>query len=128
MKEVFSLNFLERLEQLSLERGITNNHKLADLSGVPYTTIDNFYRKGYENVKLSTLKKLANFFGCTLDFLCNGDLGEIKKEALIINKDFSKKETQIILAYRKASSDDKEAVCCILRKYAGSEEFSESIC
>ena len=48
------MDFLERLELLSKNKNITNNHKLAELSGVPYTTIDNFYRKGYDNVKLST--------------------------------------------------------------------------
>lgn len=33
--------------------------------------IDGFYKKGSENAKLSTLKKLCTYFGCTLDFLAN---------------------------------------------------------
>ena len=42
---------------------------VAKLSGIPYTTIDGLFKKGDENTKLSTLKKLSAFMGCTLDEL-----------------------------------------------------------
>ena len=42
---------------------------IARLSGIPYTTIDGLFKKGDENTKLSTLKKLAKLIGCTLDEL-----------------------------------------------------------
>lgn len=44
-------------------------------SGVPYMTIVNFYEKGTENVKLSTLRKLANYFECSLDHLVDDNMG-----------------------------------------------------
>ena len=40
---------------------------------MPYTTIDGFYKKGADNAKLSTLKKLCAYFGCTLDYLADDD-------------------------------------------------------
>ena len=78
------MDFLKRLTELSEAKGIKNNYQLAEKSGVPYTTIDNFYRKGYQNAKLSTIKKLAVFFGCSLDYLLEGSLPQTKKAPDII--------------------------------------------
>ena len=57
------------------ERNI-NKADLARKSGVPYTTIDGFYKKGSENAKLSTLKKLCTYFNCTLDYLANDTVND----------------------------------------------------
>jgi len=45
-----------------------NRSQLSKESGIPYTTIDGFYKKGTDNVKLSTLKKLSNYFHVPLDY------------------------------------------------------------
>lgn len=66
------MNFIEKLEVLMKEKGITRMG-LAKKSGVPYTTIVNFYEKGTENIKLSTLKRLSDFFDVSLDFLVDDD-------------------------------------------------------
>ena len=62
------MDFLEKLDYLMKEKGITKS-ELAKGSEVPYTTIDSFYKKGYENTKLSTLNKLCEYLGVTLDYL-----------------------------------------------------------
>ncbi len=56
------------LNKLMAERDITKS-QLAQYSGIPYTTIDGWYKKGYENVRLATLLKLAEYFNVTLDYL-----------------------------------------------------------
>ena len=43
---------------------------------MPYTTIDGFYKKGSENAKLSTLKKLCSYFDCSLDYLADDNVNE----------------------------------------------------
>ena len=63
------MSFLERLEYLMKKHGIKNNAELSKISGVPYTTIDGFYKKGYDNVKLSTLRKLSSCLNCSIDYL-----------------------------------------------------------
>lgn len=80
--------FLEILTKLMNERGITKS-TLAKESGIPYTTIDGFYKKGCENVKLSTLQKLAKYFGVTLDYLIYGDKLELTRH-----------EKDVLTAYR----------------------------
>lgn len=67
------MNFTEKLDTLMEERRI-NKSILSKESGVPYTTIVGFYTKGYDKTKLSTLKKIAQYFGVTLDELVSDDM------------------------------------------------------
>jgi Helix-turn-helix. len=60
--------FLEVIEKLMRERSI-NKNILANESGIPYTTIDGWWKKGYTNIRMSTLKKLAAYFNVSLDYL-----------------------------------------------------------
>lgn len=65
--------FLKNLDKLISERKI-NKHILSEESGIPYSTIDGFYKKGYNNTKLSTLIKLSEYFGVSLDYLVKGEV------------------------------------------------------
>ena len=69
------MGLTDKLDLLMKEKHI-NKAELARESGVPYTTIDGFYKKGSENAKLSTLKKLCSYFGCSLDFLADDEIIE----------------------------------------------------
>ena len=80
--------FLENLTALMKERGI-NKSTLAKESGIPYTTIDGFYKKGCDNTKLSTLVRLSEYFGVSLDFLINGEVTNLNEH-----------EKAVLTAYR----------------------------
>jgi DNA-binding Xre family transcriptional regulator len=62
------MTFTGKLDKLMRDRNI-NKSILSKESGIPYTTIDGFYKKGADNIKLSTLKGLASYFNCSLDYL-----------------------------------------------------------
>lgn len=62
--------FTDKLDALMAERGI-NKSILSKEAGIPYTTIAGFYTKGTDNVKLSTLKKLSAYLGCSIDYLAD---------------------------------------------------------
>ncbi len=62
------MSLTDKLDALMTERSLTKA-ELARESGIPYTTIDGFYKKGTDNAKLSTLKKLCAYFNCSLDYL-----------------------------------------------------------
>lgn len=77
------MDFLEKLDFL-MEKNNLNKHSLSKVCDIPYTTIDGWYKKGYEGLKLTTLRKLANYFDTTLDFWANDinpTFGERLKEA-----------------------------------------------
>lgn len=67
------MGLTDKLDKLMKERNI-NKAELARESGVPCTTIDGFYKKGSENAKLSTLKKLCAYFECSLDYLADDNV------------------------------------------------------
>ncbi len=61
------MDFLEKLDFLMDKFGLTKT-SLSKKSDIPYTTIDAWYKKGYEGLKLTTLRKLAQYFNTTLDY------------------------------------------------------------
>ena len=69
------MNFLEKLDFLMGKMSI-NKSKLSQLSGVPYTTIDGFYKKGYENTKISTIRKIASALNVSLDYLVDDNISD----------------------------------------------------
>lgn len=64
------MKLTDKLDLLMAEKKI-NKMELSKQSGIPYTTIVNFYEKGTDNVKLSTLRKLSNYFSVSLDYLAD---------------------------------------------------------
>ena len=71
------MDFTAKLDLLMKRHGLTRG-TLSDATGIPYNTIVGFYTKGYKNIKLSTLKRLADYFDVSLDVLCddNRNLGK----------------------------------------------------
>lgn len=109
------MDFLDRLRMLARTKGLENNMQLSKASGVPYTTLDNFYRNGYENVKLSTLKKLAMCLGCTIEYLVNGspDSNELSHEAMEFARRFDKLDAhgkRVVSAILDIESEERVTV------------------
>ena len=67
IKRRVEVDFLEKLDFL-MERYGLNKRSLSRKSEIPYTTIDNWYKRGDENLTLPTLRKLALYFNTTLDY------------------------------------------------------------
>lgn len=77
------MNFLDKLEFLMKEKNINNLNKLSIQSNIPYTTLKGFYTRGTDKIQKSTLKKLADFFNCTLDYLVCDDVIEPSKHSTL---------------------------------------------
>ena len=97
------MGLTDKLDMLMKERNI-NKAELARESGVPYTTIDGFYKKGTENAKLSTLKKICSYFNCSLDFLADDSVFIEQPYTIAAHKDgenFTAEELEKIEEYKK---------------------------
>ena len=77
------MNFIERLDSLLKKNGL-NKNQLSSQTGIPVSTVYGWYKKGYEGITLPTIKKLADYFNCSIEYLVNGE--EEKKS---FNKDLS---------------------------------------
>ena len=101
------MNFLEKLDYLMEEKGL-NPHTLAKASGIPYTTIKGWYEKGYEGLKLPTLRKLSNFFCTTLDYWA---LDEIKNPlSSSYDTSLTEKESKIMDIYRQLTEFNQHKI------------------
>ena len=74
--------FLKILDELLNENGL-NKRQFSIKSGIPYTTIDGFYKKGYESIRLTTLRKIAEYFNVSLDYLIFGTEQNADNEQLL---------------------------------------------
>lgn len=70
------MDFFEKLEFLMEKNNINNLNALSTESEIPYMTLKNFYNRGIENVRLSTIQKLADFFDVTLDYLMREEVND----------------------------------------------------
>lgn len=97
------MDFLEKLDYL-MEENHLNKNTLSKACNIPYTTIDGWYKKGYEGLKLTSLKKLSSFFGVPLDFWANDDTpkcggSEVKQKVIMQIEKMSEEEARAVLAF-----------------------------
>lgn len=107
-KEGMNMNFIEKLDMLMAEKGI-NRSDLSRGCGVPYMTIVSFYEKGYKNAKLSTLRKIALFFDCGLDYLVDEKITDRNYKPFNVN-DLTPSEIKMMETYYGAKKSDKATV------------------
>ena len=94
------MTLLEKLDLLKKRTGDTNA-SLARNAGIPNTTIDGLYKKGYSNMKLSTVQALANYFDVSVDYLTKDsmDVDTVKCNEPVFVDELSEKEKRFIDAF-----------------------------
>lgn len=94
-------------------KGIKNRRQLSEYSGIPYSTITGFYAKGYDKMKMSTLKTLADCLNVSVDYLVRDEItdphyGPSSPAAPI--SDLTADETQLIDDYRSLNEQGQEYI------------------
>lgn len=104
------MTFLDKLDWLMSEHGL-NKRSFSLQSGIPYTTVDGFYKKGYENAKVSTLKKIAQYFNVSLDFLI------FDEETISPDNIYTGQEKALVRSWRQADDKTRRKVAIDLEDY-----------
>lgn len=107
-----SVNFLQKLDFM-MERFSLNKRTLSQNSGIPYTTIDGWYKKGYEGMKIPTLRALSDYFNTVLEYWVLDDVTDPnywKANGFVVNTE----EMEHVQKYRLLDGYGKEAVDSIL--------------
>lgn len=107
------MTFLEKIDALMEEYGL-NKNTLSQKSGIPYTTIDGWYKKGYSNARLPTIQRLANYFDTTLDYLIRDEITD-KDFGKTFGFEISVQEKNLIKKYRELDTHGKKAVEWIVK-------------
>lgn len=120
------MNILEKIDFLMKRNGIKNRAELSELSGIPYSTITGFYAKGYDRMKLSTLKTLADCLGVTIDYLGRDEItdpnyGLTAPEAPALAPD----ERQLVEDYRAFNDEGKEKIRDYVSDLKGNAKYKK---
>ncbi len=69
------MTFNDKIDLYMKNKNYNNLKQLAEASEIPYTTLRDFYeKKSADNSRLSTIRKLSNFMGCSMDYLAYDDV------------------------------------------------------
>ena len=82
------MDLLDRLDKL-MEKHHEKPVDLARNAGIPSTTVYGLYQKGYKNAKITTISKICDHYGVTLDYLIKGSDG-VSNEAIIVAAKYDK--------------------------------------
>ena len=98
-----TMNFLDRLRILMSNNG-DNNSSLAKKSGIPYTTIDGLFKRGWEKAQISTIQKICDYYSVSLDYMVYG-AEKLSTESLMM-----------AAKYEAASEYGKTIIKCVLNQ------------
>lgn len=109
------MNMLDKLDYLMGHMGL-NKHTLSEKSGIPYSTISNFYKLGYENMKISTLIKLSVFFNVPIDYLVSDQFNTPKEYYYYLHSQQNESSFDVVLlsAFHSADLSIQTAVLKLL--------------
>lgn len=109
------MTFLEKLDILIRSKGL-NKHSFAKECGIPYTTVDYWYKKNTDKVKLDTVRQISAFFGVSLNYW-----KENEGDALALYKDYveylpyladaDQRTIDAIRVLLRMPQDEKKSVC-----------------
>lgn len=117
------MNLLEKLDLLMKEKSL-NKSTLSKVSGIPYTTIDGFYKKGYQNTKLSTIWKLADALDVSIDYLIDEKVND-RNSKKYASMPCDKKELELITLYRELNQEGQEKVVGYARDLARTGDYKK---
>lgn len=80
------MDFLDRLRNL-MDRNDDNDSTLAKKSGIPYTTINGLFKRGWEKAQVSTIQRICQYYNVSLDYMVYGAEG-LSEEALVLAAKF----------------------------------------
>ena len=115
------MNFLDKLDYLMAKYNL-NKRSFSQASGIPYTTVVNFYKKGYDHIKLDTLRKVADYFNTTLDYLIRDDITDPNYDRAFDMSPSGDDEIALMLKYRSLSEYNKETIRLLVDRYVGQDD------
>jgi len=100
-----TVNMIEKIKTLMNERGL-NKADVSKGAEIPYTTIDGLFKKGYENTRYPTLRKLSVFFDVSMEYLITDD-EENRDAGKISFMDVTPEELNLLNLWRKLPRDEQ---------------------
>ncbi len=100
------MDFLNRLKLL-MDKAGDNNSTLAKKSGIPYTTLDGLFKRGWEKAQISTIQKICEYYKVSLDYMVYGS-DALSDESLMMAakyEDLSEHGREIVMVVLEAEAN-----------------------
>ena len=112
------MNFLSNLKYL-MEVNNINKKELAKVLEISPSTITMWYSRGCDNVSITTLLKLSNYFNVSMEELVNGKTKKVKTITFSENE-HTKQELMAIINFSNFLKSNRD-----LNKYEYAEELTD---
>lgn len=119
------MTFLNKLDKLMADNKL-NKKTFSNNSGIAYTTIVNWYKRGYDNMSISILKKICDYFGVTMDSMARDELEIEFYNPNAKNLHITNDEEILLRHYRSADKSHKELAKCAVGADKNQEPPKES--
>lgn len=103
------MTFNEKIDKYMSENNIPNLKQFALKTAIPYTTLKDFYdKKSADNSRLSTIRKLAEYMNCTMDYLSYDEVNDFNGSFVDADIIMPKMTADILYSKVKDLSEDKQ--------------------
>lgn len=102
------MTLLDKIEFL-MNQSSLNKRQLSMKSSIPGSTIENWWKKGVDGMRLSTFRTLCDFFGVTMDSMARDDQDIVYKKD-VAPVEYSPEERKLIENYRYLGGDGRKRV------------------
>lgn len=97
------MNLIEKLYPLMEKNNISTLHRLALNINIPYTTLASIATGKVTDIRLSTYKKICDYFHVSLNYFFNDNTTESMKEDLLFNNNIIENEKNNTVAHKDSS-------------------------
>ena len=112
------MTLLQKLTDLMKKNGDTVA-SLSRKSGLPYTTIDGLFKKGFVGARISTIEAISKTYNVSLDYMCRDEIEDphygIEEPAS------SEDEMRLLHAWRQAEKSARGIALEILENHPKGE-------
>lgn len=108
------MTFLEKLDVLISTENL-NRRTFSNKSGIPYTTISNWYQRGYDKLTLAAFRNVCDYFNVTMDSMAYDDR-EIEYKTDLSSDPLPKDQLQLIHDFRLLDERGQASVMDTVRR------------
>lgn len=115
------MTFNDKIDLYMKDKKYSNLKQLAEACEIPYTTLRDFYeKKSADNSRLSTIRKLSNFMGCSMDYLAYDDITDFNGYLIEETTPNTQQVSELELLFSKnkdiLTEDDEEMIKFLIEK------------
>ncbi len=116
------MTFTEKLSTLIHDRGMSRRQFSED-TGISYSTIDNWYKRGYGNIALSTLCDICDYFGVTMDSMACDSKDIVYKSSMVGGHPLGPEDVAVLDYFWDVKSSGRDIIFHLVHGHYSEEQI-----